>query len=147
MTAFFVQLRATRQNPRSLNIASEMPATLASLPAEIHARIAGMCALQDRRFTDAKLAIGTLRFPLAGPAMDSQFTILGALSLVSKHWAKVTAPYRFSVRRSLQHSGLSPSRFHRLMSILGTEADGVAGRVAPIPDGLQSQVRLSLIHI
>jgi hypothetical protein len=31
-------------------ISSEMPTTLASLPAEIHARIASMCALQDERF-------------------------------------------------------------------------------------------------
>lgn len=75
-----------------------MPVTLASLPAEIHARIAGMCALQDRRFADVKLAIGTLRFPLAGPAMKSESTTLRALSMVSKHWSKVTAPYRFSVR-------------------------------------------------
>lgn len=67
-----------------------------------------MCALQYRRFADVKLAIGTLRVSLAGPAMDSESTTLDALSLVSKHWSKVTEPYRFSVRHLLQHNRFNP---------------------------------------
>ncbi len=79
-----------------------MPVTLASLPTEIHARIAAMCALQDRRFADAKCAIDTSTFPLAGPASIDNLTTVAALSLVSRYWNKVAEPYRFSVRQVVQ---------------------------------------------
>lgn len=82
-----------------------MQVTLASLPTEIHARIAGMCAVQDRRFKDAKGAINTVSFPLAGPASLCKTTTVAALSLVSKYWNKVTEPYRFSVRQVVQENG------------------------------------------
>ena len=90
-----------------------MPATLASLPAELHARIAAMCAVQDRRFKDAKSAINARRFPLTGPNHLSTYTTIGALSVLSRYWNKVTEPYRFSVRQTvslLQHP-LSSSPF------------------------------------
>ncbi|KWU43269.1 hypothetical protein RHOSPDRAFT_35144 [Rhodotorula sp. JG-1b] len=73
-----------------------MPASLASLPGELHARIASMCALQDERFKYAKLAIRSPTFPLADPEPAERWTTVGALSVVSKYWNKVTEPYRFS---------------------------------------------------
>jgi hypothetical protein len=66
-----LQLRFIRQQAfpasTSLDFRFDMPVTLASLPAELHARIAAMCAVQDRRFKDAKSAINARRFPLTGP--------------------------------------------------------------------------------
>jgi hypothetical protein len=79
-----------------------MPTTLASLPAEIHARIASMCALQDERFKHARYALRSGTFsPLAGPMPAERWTTVGALSIVSKYWNKVVAPYRFSVRETV----------------------------------------------
>ncbi|KWU43297.1 hypothetical protein RHOSPDRAFT_26432 [Rhodotorula sp. JG-1b] len=78
-----------------------MPVTLASLPAELHAGIASMCALQDERLRHAKYALHTATFaPLTDPNLCAKesWTTVGALSVVSKHWSKVTEPYRFSAK-------------------------------------------------
>lgn len=75
-----------------------MPATLASLPAEIHARIAAMCALQDQRYRAATFAAEAPTFPTE-PRPAARLTTVAALSVVSKYWNKVVEPYRFWVRQ------------------------------------------------
>ncbi|KAG0658938.1 hypothetical protein C6P46_005558 [Rhodotorula mucilaginosa] len=85
-------------------------ATLASLPAEIHARIAALCALQDRRFKHAKLALQKdTTFPVADPShtVPAPSTV-GALSVLSKYWNQVAEPYRFS---RLEASHLESRKF------------------------------------
>ena len=80
-------------------------ATLASLPAEIQTRIAAMCALQDRRFTHAKLALDTdTTYPVADPPsyVPPVPSTVGALSVLSKYWNQVSEPYRFSVRQAYE---------------------------------------------
>ena len=97
----FAPTLVVNQVPPSKDLNSaKMPASLASLPGELHARIASMCALQDERFKYAKLAIRSPTFPLADPEPAERWTTVGALSVVSKYWNKVTEPYRFSVRAS-----------------------------------------------
>lgn len=97
--------RSTRLGLYTRTVEPQMPAaaTLASLPAEIHARIAALCALQDRRFKHAKLALQKdTTFPVADPShtVPAPSTV-GALSVLSKYWNQVAEPYRFSVRQGL----------------------------------------------
>ena len=64
----------------------EMPATLASLPPEIHAKIAAMCALQDQRYLDAEYASRLSTLPLQRPARKP--ATVSALSVLSSIGAK-----------------------------------------------------------